>query len=178
MAVSSKILGLAKLQKKLDRMPRIAKEAIRAALAKQADEIVAMMKSLAPEDDGDLIKSIGWTWGKVPKGRRALGGVRVDPLDATAASLGGDLTITIYAGGDDAFYARFVEFGTKASAGQAPSQDRRYKDRVVMTQGKRSHAATPAQPFFYVSWRANRKKAKSAVRRAVTKAAKEVAGSS
>lgn len=178
MASATKILGLAKLQKKLDRMPKAAKEAIRVAMEKQADEIVRMMKSLAPVDDGTLRDSIGWTWGKLPKGKRTLGGVSVSPVAQMESSLGGDLTLTIYAGGDKAYYARWVEFGTKANAAQASRPDRRYKKRVVMTQGKQAHAATPAQPFFYVSWRANQKKAKSSVRRAITKAAKEVAGSS
>jgi HK97 gp10 family phage protein len=116
-----------------------------------------MMKSLVPvlkEPDarrraGALRDSIGWTWGKAPKGATVV---------ATAkANLGGDLTITIYAGSrdkglgaDDAFYARWVEFGTQKM---------------------------PAQPYFYVSYRANKKKVKSRVRRAITKAAKQVASS-
>lgn len=174
--MTAKIIGLAKLQRKLNRMPKVAKEVIRDAMEKQADDIVRMMKSLAPVDDGDLRDSIGWTWGKLAKGKRALGGATA--VATVESSLGGDLTITIYAGGPKAFYARFVEFGTKASTGEASRQDRRYKKRVVMTKGKRAHAATKAQPFFYVSWRANSKKSKSAVRRAVTKAAKEVASGS
>jgi hypothetical protein len=35
----------------------------------------------------------------------------------------------------------------------------------------------PAQPFFFVSWRANRKNAKNRIRYAVRKAAKQVAAS-
>mgnify|MGYP001057616716 CR=1 FL=1 len=37
----AKILGLAKLQRKLDRMPTAAKAAIKAAMEKGAEEIVA-----------------------------------------------------------------------------------------------------------------------------------------
>lgn len=148
MASAAKIIGLAKLHKKLQRMPEVAKNHIRAEMEKAAEEIVSMMRNLVPSPGngkyatGTLRDSIGWTWGKAPRGTSVI---------ATAtASMGGDLTITFYAGGGDAFHARFVEFGTKHMN---------------------------AKPFFYVSWRANRKKARSRIRRAITKAAKEVASS-
>lgn len=144
----AKLLGLTKLQRKLDRLPAVAKDHIRTEMAKAADEIVAMMKSLAPilkEPDprrtpGALRNSIGWTWGKAPKYSTVVASVK--------SSLGGDLTITIYAGNSAVRYAHFVEFGT-------------YK--------------MPAQPFFYVSWRANRRAARRKVRKAVRDAARQVA---
>lgn len=156
MAKGATILGLAKLQKKLERLPAIAKEQIRLKMAEAADEIVTMMKSLAPvlkEPDprrraGALRDSIGWTWGQAPKGSMVIASMK-------GAGVGGDLTITIFAGSrdkgkgaDDAFYARWVEFGTKNM---------------------------PAQPYFYVSWRANRRRAGRKVRAAVRKAARSVA---
>jgi HK97 gp10 family phage protein len=104
-----------------------------------ANETVAMMKSLVPTDTGTLKESINWTWGAAPKGALTLGKVK---------SRGNDLTITIYAGGPDAFHARWVEFGTSKMA---------------------------KQPYFYVSWRANRKRAKRAIGREVRKTAKQVA---
>ena len=60
----------------------------------------------------------------------------------------GAMRITIYetTGDKDAFYARFQEFGT-----------------VNM----------PANPFFYPVWRANRKRTKSRLTRAVKRAVKE-----
>jgi HK97 gp10 family phage protein len=60
------------------------------------------------------------------------------------------LTATIYAGNDEAYYARWVEFGTVKMA---------------------------AQPFFYPSYRALRKKAKSNIKRSVTIAIREIAAS-
>lgn len=151
MASATRIIGLAKLHKKLQRMPDVAKTKIKAAMEQGADEIVAMMRNLVPVDSGALRDSIGWSWGKAPQGAMTLGKM-------AANNLAGELTITIYAGtrdkklGDaDAYYARFVEFGTKHMA---------------------------ASPYFYVSYRANKKKVRSRIRRAVTKAAKEVAGSS
>ena len=136
----TKILNLAKLQRKLDRLPRVAKATIRAAMEEAANQIVAMMKALVPVEKGDLRDSIGWTWGKVPKGNGIIATVK--------SSLGDDLTITFFAGDDVAYYARWQEFGT---------QD------------------MPASPYFYVSWRANRKSAKALIRKASRQAAKQVA---
>ena len=150
MASAAKIIGLAKLHRKLKRMPEAAKTRIRAALEKSADEIVRMAKGLVPVDSGALRDSIGWTWGRPPQGALTLGKV-------AASSMATDLTITIYAGtrdkklGDaDAFYARWVEFGTQKMK---------------------------AQPYFYPAYRANKKGARSRVRRAISKAARETASS-
>ncbi|WGG62521.1 HK97-gp10 family putative phage morphogenesis protein [Brucella intermedia] len=154
MARSVTVLGLAKLERKIKRLPEVAKETIKAAMAQGADEIVAMMKSLVPVDDGELMDSIAWTWGKKPKYAMTLAAVK--------SSLAGDLTITIYAGNSKVRYGHLVEFGT------AP--------HIVggMFKGAQ-HPGAKASPFFFVSWRANRKKVKSRIRRAVTKAAKQVA---
>lgn len=141
MARRSTILNRARLQRKLDRLPAAAKSAIKGAMAEAADDIVRMMKSLVPEDSGALKESIGWTWGKdVPKGAVIAAVVK--------SALGNDLTITVYAGSDEAFWARWAEFGT-----------------VKM----------PAQPYFYVSYRANRKAAKRKIRKATRDAARKVA---
>ena len=160
-AVRAKIIGMDPLIRKLRVLPEVAREQIRVAMAKEADEIVRLMRSLAPEESGALKKSIGWAWGsKAPKGAMAL---------ATKGK--GDLSITIFAGSrdkslgaDDAFYVRFVEFGTAAhTAG-----------------GKFAGAeipAIPAQPFFYPGWRAGRKGAKAALRKASREAARKVAAS-
>ncbi len=138
----TKILNLAKLDKKLKRLPTVAKEFIRAEMGKVADQVVEMMKRLVPVEDGVLRDSIGWTWGKAPKGAGIVAMVK--------SKMGDDLTITIYAGSVEAYYARWQEFGT---------QD------------------LPAQPFFYVSWRASRKEAVRQVRKASRQAAKKVAAS-
>jgi HK97 gp10 family phage protein len=136
----TKVLGVNRLKKKLQSIPSKSRPAIRAALAKSADDMVAMMKRLAPVDSGDLRDSIGWTWGtQTPDGTVAF---------ATSKFSDPDLTITIYAGDDKAFYTRWVEFGT--------------------TQN-------PAHPFFFTSYRASRKSAKSRIKRAVNKAARDSA---
>lgn len=135
----TKIKGLDRLNRKLKRLPQATKDQISEAIAQSAREIVDMAVNLVPVDSGDLAGSIGWTWGKAPKGAMTLGVVK---------SSGSELVATVYAGDSEAFYARWVEFGTQK-----------------MT----------AQPFFYPSYRALRKRSKSRIKRAVTKAAKKVA---
>lgn len=137
-----KILNRARLERKLSSMSANAKREIRAALEASAAEIVALAKSLVPVGDtGELRDSIGWTWGRAPKGSMTLG-------RAAADSLGADLTITIYAGNSEAFYARWVEFGTEKAA---------------------------AQPYFYPAYRALRRRVRSRTRRAVNKAGRQAA---
>lgn len=144
MARKGSIMGLARLEQKLRKLPAAALEEIRSAMAEQAEEVVAMMKRLVPvaEGGGALRDSIGWTWGAAPKGSLAIAAVK-------GQGLGGGLTITIYAGNKDAYYARWVEFGTQNAA---------------------------AHPYFFVSWRASRRGARRKTRTAVRKAARKVAG--
>lgn len=154
--MGTKVVGLERLNRKLRALPKAVEEEISKAMEQSANEIVAFAKSLAPVDDGDLQMSIGWTWGDAPKGAMVLGKVRSSGRGA------GNLQITVYAGGGDAFYARFVEFGTAPhiNGGRFAGSD---------------NPGTSAQPFFYPAYRATRKRAKGRITRAVNKAAKRVA---
>lgn len=150
----AKLLNLARLERKLNRLPQKLTASVKAEMERVADDIVGTMQNLVTKETGALRDSIGWTWGKAPKGSLVLAQAK--------ASLGGDLTITIYAGNRDAYYARWIEFGT------APH----------INAGKfagTKNPGTSARPFFYVSWRANKKPAVRAIRKASRAAAKAVA---
>lgn len=166
MARRSTITGLSKLDRKLRRLPAVALAEIRAAMERAADDIVALAKSLVPIDSGDLQDSIGWTWGAPPRGSITLGKV-------ARSSLGKQLTITVYAGDDKAFYARWVEFGTaqhtiKAKNFPALGPRGRYGHEV-------DHPGAAAHPFFYPAFRANQKEVKRKIRAATRRAARKVA---
>lgn len=90
-----------RLEERLKAIPIAVRQAVSRSLEKSAQEIVDLAKRLCPVDDGTLRDSIGWTWGDAPEGSIVL-----------AATKGAALRITIFAGDDDAFYARWVEFGT------------------------------------------------------------------
>ncbi|MFK0338715.1 HK97-gp10 family putative phage morphogenesis protein [Agrobacterium deltaense] len=153
----TKILNLDRLNRKLAKLPAIAKQMIRQAMEAKANEIVAMMKNLVPVDDGTLRDSIGWTWGKAPKGALTLASVQ--------ATGDNDMTLTIYAGDKDAFYARWVEFGTA-----------RHENGGLFAGS--NHPGTTAQPFFFVSWRVNKRRTVRAIRKASRDSAKKVAAGS
>ena len=133
--------GVAAFKKKLTvTIPARVEAATRAAMEKSAEELVAMMKRLAPVDRGDLQMSISWTWGKAPDGAVVI-------AESSEDSRG--LKITVYAGSKKAFYARWQEFGT---------------------------SEMPANPFFFPSYRALRKRIKSRITREMKKAIKTEAG--
>lgn len=154
--MAATVSGADRLARKLNALPAAAEKRIRAAMEAAADDIVSMMKRLAPVDDGDLQMSISWTWGDAPKGA-------ITVATVGRRRQGGGPRITIFAGNREAYYARWVEFGTSPHVNGG---------RFAGSQ----NPGTRAQPFFYVSFRANRRRAKSAISRAITRAAKDVAG--
>lgn len=107
-----KIQNLERFKRKLAAMPAAAREEIREAIAKSADEIVDLMRRTVPVDEGTLRASIGWTWGAPPKGSTVLA------TSSRRAAGDAGLVATIYAGGGWAFHARFIEFGTVNMAAQ------------------------------------------------------------
>lgn len=140
------VKGAAALQRRLAKLiPEAIENRVREAMEKAAEQVVTDMKSLAPiltEHDprrrpGALRDSIGWTWGAAPKDATVV-------AESSVSDRG--LKITIYAGNAEAFYARFVEFGTKR---------------------------TPKQSFFFNSYRANRRRIRSNISRALNKAIRE-----
>lgn len=154
------VKGVAELQKKLTVVfPALVEKRVKEAMEKAAGQVVAQMKSRAPvyagppeiRSDkrhkgepvipGALRDSIAWTWGDAPKGTVALGSVQ------TGLSKEGTTKLTIYAGDKKAFYARWVEFGTRKWAGN---------------------------PFFFSTWRNNKRKVKGQLTRAIRKAIKEM----
>ena len=111
-----------------------------------AEEIVEMMRRLAPVDDGELRASINWKWGDAPPGTFAVttikGGKRAGQEVAA-------LRLTIYANAKDSKgrpYASWVEFGTKNSG---------------------------PNPFFWPSYRSLRRRVYGRIYRAVKKSIKE-----
>ena len=142
-----------RLRARLAKIPDIAREAAASAMEEGAQEIVDAMKSMAPVDSGDLRDSINWTWGSVPAGSFVIDEIR---SGKNAGDQYATLRIKIYAGNKDAFYARFIEFGTaphslelnasvaRANSGSGINQRRQ--------QSSKQHPGQPAQPFFFLTW--------------------------
>ena len=158
--MASRIERREQMLAKLRALPAAVRSEIKQAMAQSADEIVAMQKRLVPVRTGALRDSIKQTWGNKPglsSAGLAGGGPRAgDP----------DLTVFITAGGErEGWYARFVEYGTSAHEAGG-----KFKGATI--------PAVSARPFFWPSWRANKRRTKSRISRAITRAAKKVAGQS
>ncbi|MBL0374033.1 HK97 gp10 family phage protein [Rhizobium sp. KVB221] len=146
--------NLDRFKAKLAALPKVAKDEMRKAVADSAEEIVDLQKRLAPVDDGDLQMSIKWRWGNEKR--------EAYSQDFGSISGSHELSARIFAGDSKVRYAHLVEFGA------APH----------IAGGKfegAQHPGSPKQPFFYPGWRTGKKRAKSRISRAITKAAKRVA---
>lgn len=131
-----------------------------------AEDIVNTARNLVPVDELTLYESIGWTWGNAPKGSIVLG--------RTSRRPGDGLRITIYAGNNEAFYARWVEFGTQAH-NVASGGGTVAGKKSLASGGGLGHPGARAQPFFFPAYRANRRRVRSKIARATNAAAKKFA---
>lgn len=130
------VVGLDRFTRRMTKtIPDSVRRATAEAMERQAERLVGEMRRLVPVDEGTLRDSIGWTWGQAPAGTIALGTVGGRSYST--------MRITIFAGGGDAFHARFQEFGT-----------------IKMKP----------TPFFFVSWRKLRRGIRSSITRAQKKA--------
>ena len=133
---------------KLKQIPAVAVEAARLAMEEGAEEFCAEVRNLVrahfAQHSGDMIASIGWTWGALPPGTFMIDEIRSGKNQGDQYAT---MRIKIYAGAGDGFYFRFHEFGT---------------------------VALPARPTFYPTWRRMRaeyrKKIHTRVRAAIREA--------
>lgn len=117
--------------------PSVDKELAK-AINKGAKDFVDMARTLAPVDDGDL------------------------RLSFEEKPMRGKMGITVSVGGEQAYYARWVEFGT------APHiQGGQFKGTF--------HPGTRAQPFFFPAYRIQKPRIQRRLTRAINLAAKQVA---
>jgi HK97 gp10 family phage protein len=151
------IQGIPRLLRKLEKLKTQTAPAIRPVMEIVAERICQDMRALVPRGEtGELAKSIGWTWGKAPERSMVIQKAEV-----------GSMVLTIYAGNKKAFYARWREFGTRANTkGEALT----YASGRRRTGG--GHSGTRAQPFFYPSFRANKKMFVREMRKALNQAIK------
>lgn len=157
---------------KLKQIPDVAVAAAARAMEEGAEEIVQAMKAAVPADSGALRDSIGWTWGELPPGSFMIDEIR---SGTSRGDQYATLRIRIYAGDSDIFYARFVEFGTQAGDRNARVQARATDVNQNRSGRKsyRTHPGTPAQPFFFPTWKQMRNRYRNKIRAAVRAAIKE-----
>lgn len=142
--------GVKALEKRLTKtIPEAIRKAASDAMEKGAQEVVDMMKRRVPRDTGELANTIGWSWGDAPKGSMIIGEVQNRKYNT--------MRILIFAGSEKTRVgsrnqfqlARLLEFGTQEMG---------------------------PKPFFFGSWRANKKRVRSRVTRAIREAIKRENG--
>lgn len=155
------VRGANNVDRKFRALPEMLLEEVRRELEVAARSMVAQMRAIVPKRSGALAASIGYTFGtKVPSGAIKIGSVR--------SSKAARIAVTIYAGNEAAFYARFVEFGT---APHSLATNASTKRGLRQDQGGQHPGAT-AQPFFFPTYRANRDKVRNQIRAAARRAAR------
>lgn len=148
------VKGLDRLKRQIGALPRLQIEAAAQSMEQGARELAAAAARAAPKRTGRMAEGIEAL--PVERGRDGEASVK------GAAGLAWKVSAPFPAG--------FVENGT------APSPAGRSVDAKGKTRtNKRAHAGTPAQPFFWPTMRAFRKRVKSRVVRNANKAAKTAA---
>lgn len=135
--------GLAKFQRRMEAIPRAARQAVKPALVKAAEDVAHLQRALAPEKTGDLKASIHVTGpGEATPAYSQPGGSMVAPPNAALITVGNT----------DVRYAHLVEYGHSNGFGGS---------------------TVPPHPFFWPGFRLGQKKAAAAIKRAIRKAIKE-----
>lgn len=165
------VKGLDRLKRQIAALPQLQRKAAATSLEQGAAELANAIARAAPADTGDLSASIGWAHaGQAPE-TSATQAIRKTPT-ARSAALGNEgLAVEVFAGNNVAFYARWVEFGTSPGVRGASTTNPTGRSRKVA----RTHPGSRAQPFFYPTVRALKKRLKGRVVRTANKAAKAAA---
>lgn len=165
--MTTKVRGVRDLERRFAKVPKTVRAATKKALKKNAEELTAAQRHLAPVKSGALKRSIGYTFGVYRPANSNVRGV-----SATGPQADPDLSVTIHAGDDKAYYAAMVEFGTvdhEIKPHKAPAlrlHGNRFVERV-------DHPGAKPTPFFYPPYRAMRKRIKNRTTRAMRKAIRE-----
>lgn len=167
----SKIAGREALKRKFLALPKEVRTALATAMEKSADELNGMQRRLVPVASGSLRDSIGWAWGDPPEG--AVLGRRTKGMGGTITAGADDFRISVYAGSKQAYYARWVEHGVKAS-----TKGERITNASGRTRRSGGAVGQPARPFFFPAYRSLKKTIRSRTSRAITGAVKKIAAKS
>lgn len=141
----------ARLLKRMQAIPPAVRKRLRASLETSAQELTSLQRRLVPQSDGDLYRSIDYTFGNYTSENYNVRGVstggdgRGDP----------DLTVFVHAGDAKAFYAAWVEFGTAGPY------------EIGGKFAGATHPGSEAQPFFLPPYRALRRSIRARTSRAI-----------
>lgn len=172
------VKGLDRLKRQIGALPKLQREAVRAALQQNAAELANAISRAVPADTGDLAASIGYApLGQAPA-TSATQAIRANNSERAGVLGDAGLGYEVFAGNNIAFYARWVEFGTAPSvAGQRMGSRNSdiNQSKALGRKAYRTHPGTQPQPYFFPTVRAFKKRLKGRVVRNANKAAKAAA---
>lgn len=162
-----KVRNLDRLKKRIAALAPETRDEVQAALLKSGKDMASTARRFVPVRSGALRDSIGVTVGEYSPENANVRGV--------STGGGHDLAVTVHAGDAKAFYAAWVEFGTKPHSVAKGGGTKAGQAKARAGSGKTHPGAAPA-PYFFPAYRLTKKRALARIKRAVSKAARKVAG--
>ena len=146
--------GVQSFKSRLKRIPPLVREEARDALRRNAIELQTAIKTAAPRDSGDLAESIAWQWSDGTRIKYSQRG-----KSKSVPARGNVIAVRVSAGNARVRYAHLVEFGAAPHVAGG-----KFKGA--------QHPGAPAQPFFYPTYRARKRRVKNNMRRVLRAAVK------
>lgn len=142
---------------RLEKLKPAARIEIEAAAEKNAKEVAALARSWAPVSEDGPNK-----------------GALKRSIKAEGLSVGKAIRWRVVAGDEEAFYARWVEFGTAPGVRGQRAGHGGAKQAKSGRKSYRTHPGTKAQPYFFPAYRALRRRIRNRNARALGRAVKKV----
>jgi hypothetical protein len=165
--MASSVKGLDRLTRQLRSLPTAVVEEMALALGDGASDLAAAIRRAAR---GNRLKA-SIDHGTHPPATRATGAFRPPPAEISSLRAARGLTQFVWAGDDDAFWARWDEYGTAPHSVAKGSSRKSHKGQDAGPH----HPGARAHPFFFPTIRAGKRPMKSKMVRAGSKAAKKAA---
>lgn len=170
--------GLRKAIRQIRAIPAGVRMRIREANRKGVQDVAAAIRPRVQYLSKRLAATVGWSEGLPPE-VRSTGSFRLRArnLNTTEKALNSEgLLFTAYEGDDSAFWARWMEYGTRAGKRDiTPMRSRVYRrgKRVENYRRVINHPGTRPRPHFWPVVRMMRRQLKARVSRAISKGVKE-----
>jgi|GEM_PF-837350 len=178
MTVVSEPQGLRKARRQIQAIPERVRTRIKEANRQGVQDVAAAIRPRVQYLSKRLAATVGWSEGLPPE-MRSTGSFRLKArnLNTTEKALNSEgLLFTAFEGNDSAFWARWMEYGTKAGQRDiTPMRSRVYRrgKRVENYRRVINHPGTPARPHFWPVIRMMRRQLKARVSRAISRGVKE-----
>jgi hypothetical protein len=159
------LFGKERVLRQLDAAAKLVEPPVALAMADWAEGVSAQQRALAPTRTGALRESTDWTFGN-----EAPVGAQLKVSSKRSQFAGHFLRVILFSGSIKAYWARWIEWGTKARAPGRYRDERGHKRDA----GKTGHRSTRAFHYFWPVFEANVKHGLAMIKDASRKGLKQV----